>query len=94
LANYKSFELISSLSIPLGLLAELNYLRPPRLPAINTDCVFPSLSKNFPARNERQNLKIVLPYLTDLYDPSDLEILEVDDHSSECTSRVAESYGL
>lgn len=91
---FKRSALISFLSLPLGLLAEMNFCRLPRLPAPNPDCTFPSLSIIIPARDEMHNLKIVLSSLTDLYYPCEYETLVVDDHSSDGTLRVAESYGV
>ena len=40
------------------------------------------------------NLQIVLPSLGHIYYPGKLEILVVDDHSSDETARIAESYGV
>jgi cellulose synthase/poly-beta-1,6-N-acetylglucosamine synthase-like glycosyltransferase len=91
---FKRSALISSLSLPLGLLAEINFRRLKRLPTSNPDCSFPSLSIIIPARDEMHNLKHVLPSLTDIYCPGEFETLVVDDHSSDGTSRVAESYGV
>ena len=92
MANYRRSALISFLSLPLGLLAEMNFRRLPSLPAKNPDCVFPSLSIIIPARNEGHNLQVLLPSLFNIYYPGKLEILVVDDHSSDDTSRIAESF--
>ncbi len=94
MTNYKRAVLISSLSIPLGFLAEMNFRHLPSLPTTNPTCVLPSLSIIIPARDEKQNLQIILPTLLNIHYPGELEILVVDDHSSDDTSRVAKSYGV
>lgn len=91
---YKRSALISTLSLPLGFLAEMNFRRLPSLPDTNPDCVFPSLSIIIPARDEMLNLRIVLPSLLHIDYPGKLEILVVDDHSSDDTSKIAKSYGV
>jgi len=40
------------------------------------------------------NLQVILPSLIALHYPGNIEILVVDDHSSDKTCRVAESYGI
>lgn len=91
--NYFSISaLISSLALPLGLLAEMNFRRLPSLPATNPDCVFPSLSIIIPARDEMHNLQVVLPSLLNVHYPGKSEIFVVDDHSSDDTFPVAGSY--
>jgi cellulose synthase/poly-beta-1,6-N-acetylglucosamine synthase-like glycosyltransferase len=72
----------------------MNFRRLPSLPATNPDCVFPSLSIIIPARDEMHNLQVVLPSLLNVHYPGLLEILVVDDHSSDNTSKIVESYGV
>ena len=92
--NYKRSALISTLSLPLGLLAEINFRRLARLPATIPGFEFPSLSIIIPARDEMHNLQVVLPSLAHIYYPGKLEILVVDDHSSDETAHIAESFGV
>lgn len=94
LVNYKSSVLFSILSLPLGLLAEMNFRHLPRLPAKVPPREFPSLSIIIPARDESHNLRVILPSLLDIQYPGKYEILVIDDHSSDNTSEIAQSYGM
>jgi glycosyltransferase involved in cell wall biosynthesis len=73
--------------------AELNYRRMPYLP---DDCILeslPPLSIIIPARNEASNLPSLLSSLKCLDYPGELEILVVDDHSSDQTGNIAKDFG-
>lgn len=94
LINYKRAVLLSFLSLPLGYIAEMNFRHLPRLPNIKPADELPSLSIIIPARDEMHNLRFVLPSLSELHYPGKLEILVVDDHSTDNTSSVAKSYGV
>lgn len=94
LINYRRSRVISILSLPLGLLAEVNYRRLPRLPKMISNGQLPSLSIIVPARDEMVNLGSLLPSLQALSYTGDMEILIVDDHSSDNTSGITESFGM
>ncbi len=94
LVNYRIPVLFSILSLPLGLLAEMNFRRLPSLPKKIPPREFPSLSIIIPARDESHNLQVILPSLLDIRYPGQLEILVVDDHSSDNTYGIAQSYGV
>jgi chlorobactene glucosyltransferase len=53
----------------------------------------PSLSIIVPARNEEVNLQRLLPSLKALRYPGDVELIVVDDNSSDQTTSVAQSHG-
>lgn len=85
---------IPLLAFPLGLRAERQYRRLAQLPERVIPGGLPSLSIIVPARNEEQNLKALLPSLVELEYPGSLEILVVDDHSTDQTAGLAESCGF
>lgn len=84
----------SILAFPLGLLSERNFRRLPRLSPHKSAKCLPSLTIIIPARNEMHNLHVLLPSLLDIHYPGELEILVVDDNSSDQTFQVAKSYGV
>lgn len=84
---------IPFLALPLGLRAEQQYRRMTRLPDSVIPERLPALSIIVPARNEERNLQTLLPSLMKLEYPGSLEILVVDDHSTDRTAELAESYG-
>lgn len=92
--NYKRSVLLSLLSLPLGYIAERNFQRLPHLTDIPSSGECPSLSIIIPARDEMHNLSGLLSSLESLRYPGNFEILLVDDHSSDNTTQVAESYGI
>lgn len=94
MAIYRRSIIYSFIAVPLGLLSERNFRRLPRLSQHKSAKCLPSLTIIIPARNEMHNLHVLLPSLLDIEYPGELEILVVDDHSSDDTSRVAESYGV
>jgi cellulose synthase/poly-beta-1,6-N-acetylglucosamine synthase-like glycosyltransferase len=94
LINYRRSRVIAILSLPLGLLAEVNYRCLPRLPIMISTGQLPSLSIIIPARDEMENLGTLLPSLQALSYTGDIEILIIDDHSRDNTSGMAESFGL
>jgi chlorobactene glucosyltransferase len=94
MGNYRRSVLFSSFSLPLGMLAELNFRRLQRLSATNPHCVYPPLSVIIPARDEMHNLQVSLPSLLHIDYPAEFEIIVVDDHSSDDTSNIAASYGV
>lgn len=79
---------------PLALRAERTYRALPRLNLTRHDGIaLPSLSIIVPARNEADNLRRLLPSLNALRYPGTLEILVVDDHSTDQTAAVARAHG-
>jgi chlorobactene glucosyltransferase len=94
LAHYRRSIILSLLAVPLGILAERNFRNLPRLAYQVSQLQLPSLSIIIPARNEMHNLHRILPSLKAIQYPGKLEILVVDDHSSDRTAQVAASYGV
>ena len=78
---------------PLALWADQQYRAMPRLDPFSPDIPLPSLSIIIPARNEANNLLRLLPSLQRLRYPGALEIIVVDDDSSDLTAQVARAYG-
>lgn len=72
----------------------MNFRQLPRLPNFKPTAELPSLSIIIPARDEMHNLRILLPSLIKLSYLGKLEILVVDDHSSDKTSSMAKSHGV
>lgn len=77
----------------LALLSEQRFRRLPRLPAGPADGPWPSLSIIVPARNEAENLRRLLPSLTLLQYEGQLELIVVDDDSTDGTAAVAMGFG-
>lgn len=94
LAVYRRSVILSLLAAPLGMLAERNFRRLPRLTSQEPSANLPSLSIIIPARDEAKNLHSLLPSLVSLDYPGEYEILLVDDHSTDTTPQVASSYGV
>lgn len=91
---YKRSLFISMLSIPLGFLAECKYRRLASIPFERSTGNLPSLSIIIPARDELHNLQVILPSLLRIQYSGKLEILVVDDHSTDGTSNIAKSFGV
>lgn len=72
--------------------AERLYRQMPILPAAAA-CSLPSLSIIVPSRNEAHNLHRLLPTLNAASYPGSLEIIVVDDNSTDGTARIATAYG-
>lgn len=79
--------------IPLALRAEAMYRRLPRLLPIANVTALPSLSIIVPARNEAENLRRLLPSLNEQVYPGQLEVIVVDDQSTDGTAAVAREHG-
>jgi glycosyltransferase involved in cell wall biosynthesis len=92
LVNYKLSTGLSLLALPLGMLAERRYRRLQSLPDSDIVGNLPSLSIIIPARNEAFNLPGLLSSLNGQTYPGELEILVVDDHSTDQTAIVARAY--
>lgn len=80
-------------SLPLSLWAERTYQAMPRLEANPDPGPLPALSIIIPARNEARNLARLLPSLQQLVYPGPLELIVVDDGSSDATGQVAAAHG-
>jgi len=80
-------------SLPLSIWAERTYQAMPRLDATVAAGSLPSLSIIIPARNESHNLSLLLPSLQRLRYPGPVELIVVDDGSSDGTSHVAATHG-
>ena len=91
----RAAALLTFLALPFGLRANAMYRAMPKLLRQIADdaYTFPSLSIIIPARNESYNLKLLLPTLNALQYPGVFEIIVVDDHSTDDTRAVAESFG-
>ena len=80
-------------SLPLSIWAEHTYQTMPRLDASAPAGPLPSLSIIIPARNEANNLSRLLTSLRQLRYPGPLEIIVVDDGSSDRTGQIAAAHG-
>jgi GT2 family glycosyltransferase len=94
LVNFRRSAFLTLLAIPLGYRAERNFRRLQQIPQIEPNGKLPSLSIIIPARDEIHNLHVIIPSLLGLKYPGKLEILVVDDHSSDNTGSIAKSYGV
>ena len=72
---------------------ERAYRSLPILAALQTRNKLPSLSIIIPARNEAHHLPKLLGSLRELRYPGELEIIVVDDHSTDSTAQVAAENG-
>ncbi len=81
------------IALLLALRSERSYLSLPRLRAAKNIKSLPSLSIIVPARNEAENLPKLLGSLRGLAYPGPLEIIVVDDQSTDATAQVAAQYG-
>lgn len=70
------------------------YRRLPQLPASPVSEKLPSLSIIIPARNEEVNLARLLPSLSAIDYPGEIEVIVVDDGSMDATAAVAARYGM
>lgn len=84
---------LTFLAVPLGLRAERLYRSLPRLGRTPIPAALPALSIIVPARNEAHNLAQLLPSLRALRYPGPLEVIVVDDASSDQTAQVAAFLG-
>ena len=80
---------LSLLVLPLLARAERVYRAMPQLP-VSEPVELPSLSIISPARNEAHKLSRLLPALLGQRYPGDLELIIVDDHSSDETAEVVQ----
>lgn len=81
------------IALILALRSERSYRSLPRLNTAKESQNLPSLSIIIPARNEAENLPKLLGSLRQLVYPGSLEILVVDDQSTDATAQVAAEYG-
>jgi chlorobactene glucosyltransferase len=91
---FKPATLMTFLALPLSLRANNKYRHLPELPAYRAVNSLPSLTIIVPARDEAHNLPGLLGTLKHLSYPGQLEILVVDDHSSDHTGELAGAYGV
>ena len=82
------------LSLPLAWRSEWRQGQMARLVVAKIATKLPSLSVIVPARNEAGNLPRLLGSLTAVHYPGSLEIIVVDDNSTDDTADLAESYGV
>ncbi len=78
---------------PLAFWSDQQYRAMPRLAPLPASTSFPSLSIIIPARNEAANLLRLLPSLQRLHYPGALEIIVIDDDSSDLTGPIGRAYG-
>ncbi|MFN8498861.1 MAG: glycosyltransferase [Anaerolineae bacterium] len=93
LINWRQNAAMGLFAIPLGLRARQVYDSLPRLAWSVVEGPFPALSIIVPARNESANLRRLLPTLTALEYPGDVEIIVVDDGSTDDSGDIARSFG-
>ena len=88
-----SWLTMAFLAAPLAYYSERRYQGLPELPDQAIDRPLPSLSIIVPARNEAANLRRLLPTLTNLVYPGEIELIVVDDSSTDQTALIAQSFG-
>lgn len=93
LHDWRRNAALTFVAAPLSLWAERTYQAMPRLDRQAADGPLPMLSMIVPARNEAHNLVHLLPSLQQLQYPGPVEIIVVDDNSSDGTGHVARAYG-
>lgn len=81
---------LSLATLPLLARASRVYNAMPQLPERRVDGPLPSLSIIVPARNEADNLRRLLPSLVQQDYPGDIEIIVVDDQSTDGTAAVVQ----
>ncbi len=84
---------LTFVSLPLSIWAEHTYQAMPRLDAGAVAGPLPALSIIIPARNEAHNLSRLLPSLRQLRYPGPLELIVVDDGSTDRTGQIAATHG-
>ncbi|MEM7033368.1 MAG: glycosyltransferase [Chloroflexota bacterium] len=85
---------ITFLGPPLAWQAERQYQAIPKLTGLSTSSQLPSLSIIIPSRNEAENLQRLLPSLLAAKYPGPLEVIVVDDSSTDATAEIATSYDV
>lgn len=85
---------LAVIAIPLAWRGERIYRSLPVLPKTSHDTSLPSLSIIVPVRNEEENLKHLVPSLLALDYPGNVEIIIVNDNSSDRSAQVAADYGV
>jgi cellulose synthase/poly-beta-1,6-N-acetylglucosamine synthase-like glycosyltransferase len=83
---------IAFFSLPLALRAKRTYQRLSCLPNNLPAGPLPPLTIIIPARNEEHNLRFLLPSLQAVDYPGKLEILVVDDNSTDRTTTIARAH--
>ena len=78
---------------PLALYSERRYRALAKLPQTPLPPALPALSIIIPARNESENLGRLLPSLTSIIYPGSVEVIVVDDSSTDETAGVARDLG-
>lgn len=95
--NWRRAAALSFAALPLSVLSERQYRAlPALLPAGRPNSEsgpLPSLSIVVPARNEEKNLRRLLPSLRSVRYPGELEIIVVDDSSTDSTAELAAQWG-
>lgn len=81
------------IALILAVRSERSYRSLPHLSAAKMAQSLPSLSIIIPARNEAENLPKLLGSLRQLVYPGPLEIIVVDDQSTDATAQIAEQHG-
>lgn len=92
LFDWRRAAAMTFLAIPLSIRAEGFFRDLPRLPKKVAHERLPSLSILIPARNEQDNLPKLLKSLKSLRYPGELEIIVIDDNSSDQTAAIAVGY--
>ena len=93
----KVWRVIASLAFLSPMLvawAERQFKAMPKLPELpSEDTSLPSLSIIIPARNEAENLKRLLPSLKAVRYPGQMDVIVVDDGSTDGTGEIARQLG-
>jgi len=84
---------LAFVSLPLSIWAERTYQAMPRLDPSAGSASLPALSIIIPARNEARNLSRLLPSLQQLRYPGPVELIVVDDGSTDRTGQIAAAHG-